>query len=68
MEFSRCNFGSTKSNKYCVRIVNDNTLDNDGITVVSNEYSKALVFNNCDIEYTDASGGRGVAVTFHHAL
>lgn len=63
MEFSRCNFGSTKSNKYCVRIVNDNTLDNDGITVVSNEYSKALVFNNCDIEYTDASGGRGVAVT-----
>lgn len=63
MEFSRCNFGSTKSNKYCVRIVNDNTLDNDGITVVSNEYSKALVFNNCDIEYTDASGGRGVLVT-----
>lgn len=63
MEFSRCNFGSTKSTKYCVRIVNDTSLDSDGVTVVTNEYSKALVFNNCDVEYTDSSGGRGISVT-----
>lgn len=62
MEFSRCNFGSTKANKYCVRIVNDDSLDADGVTTVTNEYSKALVFNNCDIEYTDISGGRGIFV------
>ncbi|EMX8597899.1 hypothetical protein AAH223_004693 [Enterobacter hormaechei] len=63
MEFSRCNFGSTKSTKYGVRIVNDTSLDSDGVTVVTNEYSKALVFNNCDVEYTDSSGGRGISVT-----
>ncbi|WP_235024091.1 hypothetical protein [Enterobacter hormaechei] len=63
MEFSRCNFGSTKATKYCVRIVNDTSLDSDGVTVVTNEYSKALVFSNCDIEYTDSSGGRGISVT-----
>lgn len=63
MEFSRCNFGSTLATKYCVKIVNDNTLDSDNVTVVTNEYSKALLFSNCDIEYTDASGGRGITVT-----
>ncbi|WP_407254824.1 phage tailspike protein [Escherichia fergusonii] len=63
MEFSRCNFGSTNAGKYCIRIVNDDSLASDGVTVVTNEYSKALVFNNCDVEYTGASGGRGVSVT-----
>lgn len=63
MEFSRCNFGSSKANKYCLRIVNDSSLDSDGVTFVTNEYSKALVFNNCDVEYTDSSGGRGISVT-----
>ncbi|GEM_PF-1865247 len=62
VEFSRCNFGSAKASKYCVRIVNDNSLDSDGVTVVTNEYSKALVFNNCDIEYTDSTGGKGIYV------
>lgn len=56
MAFERCNFGSTKTDKYCIRI--DATAD-DGTAL---EYSKALVFNNCDVEYTDASGGRGIYV------
>ncbi|WP_241215186.1 hypothetical protein [Enterobacter hormaechei] len=61
MEFSRCNFGSTKNSKYCIYITNEASFDADGVSR-GNEYTKALVFNNCDVEYTDASGGKGIFV------
>lgn len=56
MAFDRCNFGSNKSSFYAIKI---NNVSDDGVTL---EYSKALVFNNCDVEYTDASGGRGIYI------
>lgn len=61
VSFDSCNFGSTKSSKYCVYITNEPSLDSEGVSR-GNEYSKALVFNNCDVEYTDTSGGKGIFV------
>lgn len=59
VSFDSCNFGSTKNSKYCIYITNEASFDADGVST-GNEYTKALVFNNCDVEYTDASGGKGI--------
>lgn len=59
MKFTSCNFGSTMNGKYCVYATNDVTKNNLDVDTL-NEYTKALVFDNCDIEYTDTSGGKGI--------
>lgn len=56
MAFDRCTIGSNKSSFYGIKI---NNVSDDGVAL---EYSKALVFNNCDVEYTDVSGGRGIYI------
>lgn len=61
VSFDSCNLGSTKNTKYCIYITNEASFDADGVSR-GNEFTKALVFNNCDVEYTDASGGKGVFV------